>query len=355
MPFFFFFATKRLTYLLCEHTFYTDAFSNRDTYRGFVMKNLKPALEYSSVFLEREEWSEWFTLDLIMGRDPSALPLDLHVPLLLLGIAEEPLLRFIKDLPDSPMLKDGQERLKECGVNVDFFFNIKEPWGFGGVLHPYHRPGYPGILEYAIPIPRIEKDGGECEACEGTATTEGMDCLHCMGTGRGTMLEWDSAACISGTLWILEFVLNRPDKQLLAGVNTERKQLLSLRTSFDKERHFIGATLSGTFSSYLRSFSKRRFPEVEGALKSVYLQMFPSHGKFGDFFYKAEVHENGRLLLDVPGDACGLYVDGTRLDFDETSRPMQLDCHNVDGCHQQLALLSGLAALCGMARKSLYR
>lgn len=316
------------------------------------MKNLKPVPEYSSVFLECEEWPEWFTLDLITGRDPSALPLDLQVPLLLLGIAEEPLLRFAKDLPDSPVLKDGQERLKECGVNANFFLNIKEPWGFGGVLHPYHRPGYGGITEYAIPIPRIEKDGGECEACEGTATIEGMNCLHCMGTGRGTVLERDSAACILGTLWILEAILNRPSKELLVGINTEWRQLLSLRTSFDKERYFIGATLSGSFGDYLRTLSNQNLPKVKEAMKRVYLQMFPGYAKFDDFFYKAVVHQNGQLILDVPGNACGLYVDGRSLSLYEASGPMELDCHNVDGYHQQLALLSGLAALCGMARKS---
>src|SRR3989344_628434 len=256
------------------------------------MSNLAPSSEFASVFLEREEWPEWFTLDLIMGRDPTTLPLDFRVPLLVLGIAEKPLLRFTKDLSNSPVLEDGKERLKEHGVVADFFLNSKEPWGFGGVLHPYHRPGHDKIMEYVIPIPRIEKDGGECESCEGTTMTdEGMQCLFCMGTGRGTTLEWDPAACISATLWVLQDILNRPDKELLVGINTERKQLLSLRTSFDKERYFIGATLSRAHSDYLRSLSKRRFPEVEEALKSVYLQMFPSHGKFGDFFYKAEVHK----------------------------------------------------------------
>ncbi len=308
-----------------------------------------------SVFLENEkEWPEWFALDFVYDLNPTLLPLPFPVPLLILGFAEEPLHRLVEELLKSPILEDCQERLKEHDVKADFSLNIKEPWGFAGVLSPYYRPGREGIIEYAIPIPRIEKDAGECESCHGTAQDDEMDCFHCMGTGMETERDWEAITCIFATLWVLGVLLDRPEKELLAGIDTERKQLLSVRTSFDRERFFISARLSRTFGDYMRSLSNQNLPEMKEAIKSAYLQMYPNYERFGDFDYKAAVHDNGQVILDVPGSACGLYVDGSSSSLYEASGPMRLDCHNVDGYHQELALLSGLAALCGMARKSLY-
>lgn len=309
-----------------------------------------------SVFLEYEgEWPEWFTLDFVHDLDPTVLPLPFPVPLLILGFAEEPLHRFIEELPKYTLLDEYQERLKEHEIKADFSLDIREPWGFGGVLNPYHRPGGHGLVEYAIAIPAIEKDVGECESCGGTAETDDMPCFDCMKTGRKTERDWDAITPIFATLWVLGALLDKPDKKLLAGIKTERKQFVSLGTSFDRERFFIGATFSRTLADYVRSLSNQNLPEVKAAMKDSYLQMFPRHKQFfDDFCYKARVHDNGQLVLDVPGNGCGLYVDPSSRMWDEASGAMKLYCHNVDGYHQELALLSGLAALSGMARKSLY-
>lgn len=306
------------------------------------------------VSLEREDWPEWFTLDFIHGLDPTALPLPLPVPLLILGISEEPLRRLVEKLPEYRILNGCKKLLREYEIEADFHLDISKPWGFRGVLNPYQRPGHDGVIEYCIPIPQIEKDAGECQDCDGTAEDDDMKCFHCMGTGRETTRDWDTLDCISATLCILGTVLEIPDKKLLAGIDTKRKQLLSVQTNFERGRAFIGATLSRPFGDYLRSLSNQRLPEVMEAIKSVYLQMFPGYTRFGDSSFRADVRNNGQLIIDVPGDACGLYVDGFSRSLKEASGPMKLNCHNVDGHHQQLTLLSGLAALSGMARKSLY-
>lgn len=312
--------------------------------------------ESEFVHLGREDVPEWFTLDLIQGVDPTVLPLPLPaVPLLVLGIAEETLHHLIDVLPRCGWIDGCEERLNEYEIATKFLFDASKPWGFRGVLNPYQRPDHAGIIEYAIPIPQIEKDAGECGNCGGAGETDdGWDCFHCNKTGRETVNDWDALDCIAATLFVLGSILEMPDKKWIAGIDTGRKQLLTVRTNFERGRAFIGATLSRTFGDYLRSLSNQELPEVEAAIKSVYLHMFPSYRRFGDHDYRASIRRNGQLILDVPGNACGLYVDGFDQSLRESSGPMKLGCHNVDGHHQQLALFSGLAAFAGMARRDLY-
>jgi len=106
------------------------------------------------VFLEFEDWPEWFTLDFLPATETVA-------PRLLLGIAEGPLRRFVADLlPKYRLFDVYQKRLEECHIQADFSFDVDKPWGFGGVLEPYRQSGRiaEGFLEYAISIPQIEKD-----------------------------------------------------------------------------------------------------------------------------------------------------------------------------------------------------
>lgn len=309
--------------------------------------------EYSSVFLEHEDWPEWFTLDFYRGfgrNDP---------PRLLLGIAKEPLHRFVSELTKAPLLDDLKQGLRDCGAAADFLLDIEKPWGFGGVLEPfvraYERGAHRHFAEYFVAIPRIERDVGECEDCGGTRRNENdYDCIRCMGTGRGTALEWTVVDRIAATLHILGVILDKPDKKMLAGIDTKRKQLLSVTTAFNRSNAYIGAVLSRPLGDHMRSLSEQELPGVKAATMSAYLHMFPRRHRYSDFSFRAGVHSNGQLIIDIPGDACGLYVDGFSSCLHETSGPMELDCHNVDGHHQQLTLLCGLAALIGMARRDLY-
>ncbi|MBI2025681.1 hypothetical protein HYT04_02765 [Candidatus Kaiserbacteria bacterium] len=260
-------------------------------------------------------------------------------------------------MPKAPLLDDIKKVLREYDVEGDFLLDIDKPWGFGGVLEPYRRASRDDghtLIEYAITIPRIEKDVGVCKDCNGTREVDGMECLHCMRTGRETSHEWDVIDRIGATLHVLGIILDKPGKEMLIGIDTKRKQLLSLRTYLGRGNAFIGATLSRSFGDYIRKLSEQHLPEVKAATKSAYQHMFPRRRQFGDYDFRADVHRNGQLIIDVPGDACGLYVDGMSKSLHEVSGPVELDCHNVDGHHQQLTLLCGLATLTSMARMDLY-
>jgi hypothetical protein len=299
--------------------------------------------ELDHVSLEHTDWLEWFYIDFLpaVGKE---VP-----PRLLIGIAEGSLHRLLAFLV--------ADRLKG-DIGEDFLTDIEKPWGYGGVLEPYAKKN--DFEEFAVAIPQVEKDVGRCTSCLGKKK-DGYDdsCIHCNGTGRETKLDWKQIDLVAATLSVLsEMLLDNPDKKLLVGINTKRKQLLSVCFSFGKERHQvrIGATLAAPFGDYLRAHSWREFAEVKEATKAAYVQMFPGRDKqFGDSSFQAAVHDYGQPIINVPGDACGLYVDGFDDCLREPSGPMNLTDHNVDGAHQQITLLCGLAALCNMARRELYR
>lgn len=338
-----------LTFVYFRRNFRTES---EFLYVKHIAKTKEVRMEkLSYVFLEHEDWPEWFSLDFLP-------PTETTVPRLLLGIAEGPLRRFVTDIiPKYRPFEVYKKILEDHHVQAEFSFDVDKPWGFGGVMEPYRQSGRvgEGFLEYAISIPQIEKDVGKCEECGDCGKDEENNwCLYCSGTGRKTVMEWDAADRIAATLCVLGLLLDKPDKNWLAGIETKRKQLLSIQLSWEPGCSYIGAMLAKPFGDCLRLISGRELPMVKEATKSTYLRMFPKYDRFGDYNYRASVRDNGQLIIDVPGDACGLYVDGMSRSLKESSGPMGLDCHNVDGAHQQLALLAGLAALCGMVRKKLY-
>lgn len=308
--------------------------------------------EFGSVRIGYDDWPEWFTLDFLPANADGA------APGLLLGIAEKPLHLFAEKLKIHTVVGHFESILEEeYEINARFLIDMEKPWGFGGVLEPYQGTGPISnrFAEFRINVPQIEKDVGICSYCDGKSEDEhGVECLRCSGTGRETVREWEAIDRISATFGILGLLLDMPDMKWLDDLDPKHRQLLSLRMFFGKGNAVIGAGLSREFSDYLRSRSDQELPEVRAAIKSVYHYMFPGYKKFGDFWFKARIMSHGQLAIDVPGDACGLYVDGMSEGLRNVSRPFELDCHNVDGHHQQLALLSGLAALCGVARKELY-
>ena len=302
--------------------------------------------DLKSVFLEAEDWPEWFTLD--FGVDP---------PRLLIGINEEVLGRLVPLLQKTPILATFSKQLEENGNDSEFLLDPAKPWGFGGVLTPckYQHSDSPDYLAwFSIGVPLVEKDVGVCDDCDGSKEDgEGMNCLRCSGTGRKTVMDWKVAKHIAMTLSSLCFLFQWPDKELVDGLKTNWLQLLSLQTHYEMGCAPLGAILASPFGFYVRSFSNTSLPLVKEAMKNTYLTAFPGYKRFGDYHFDAVIRERGQLSLTVPGDACGLLVDGFDSSLRMRSGYLKLTDHNVDSSIQQLSLVCGLAAFTGMARKAI--
>ena len=76
-----------------------------------------------------------------------------------------------------------------------------------------------------------------------------------------------------------------------------------------------------------------------GPLKAFYNESF-----------KAFVQKEARLIIDCPGDACGIHPDI----YFEGVGGGSFGCHNVDQMFQQLSLLAGLSKVHSMAREAGY-
>ena len=59
--------------------------------------------------------------------------------------------------------------------------------------------------------------------------------------------------------------------------------------------------------------------------------------------------KNGRLIMNCPGDACGIHPENW---YEENDKGYEFNCHNVDSPMQQITLLAGLAALHDEARRA---
>jgi hypothetical protein len=68
--------------------------------------------------------------------------------------------------------------------------------------------------------------------------------------------------------------------------------------------------------------------------------------------FRFEISEKGGLIIDCPGDACGINPSGwSQISPD---RGYKFGCHNVDTPAQQLILLIGLAVLHQEVDKTLH-
>lgn len=299
------------------------------------------------IFLERENHPEWYYLGYVPGSGSNREP-----PRLVLGLEKSALGQFMSMLAKNWLLKECEKLLCQYGVEAEFLSDISKPWGFGGALIPDER--LPNFLEFRINVPRVEKDTGKpCSSCKGEGEDPDLsnECLRCFGTGKETVHDFAELDRVAATLCVLSPLLDKPFKEWMGGVASTSNQLVTITTNFQRGRAFIGAVLSSEFGASLRRRTNVSLPPVEEAIKEAYLHMFPGYKRFSSYSFRAIIRERGQLSIDVPGDACGLYVDGMSHSLRETEGPIDLDCHNVDGHHQQFTLLVGLATLAGIVRK----
>ena len=117
-----------------------------------------------------------------------------------------------------------------------------------------------------------------------------------------------------------------------------------------------GGSLWGDFSSLIINWL-RKTNETHSILSSVRKTAIDAYTKmdgrkpdiFHDYDFRIAL-KNGRLIMDCPGNACGINPDEEWGEKDD--RGYKFSGHNVDNPMQQLTLLAGLAALHDEARKA---
>jgi hypothetical protein len=241
------------------------------------------------------------------------------------------------------------------GLKMEFGFenfigNFDKDFGFDGAFMRKGETG--GFVEFVIPIPKVKKEGGQCNSCGGSGENEELlhgECLTCSGSGKKYAYDWKTAYGISASLNVFFTLASFPEKETQA----EFPQLMTISVATRKGMY--GGSLSGEcsipFAKWAEKFycGERNFaPEVLEAMESSYHHMF-GLSDFDINIFQAYM-SNGFLYTSCPGDACGLHATSQRLQKNEGYK---FSCHNVDTPMQQITLLAGLAALHDKARKEM--
>ncbi len=278
------------------------------------------------------------------------------------GVTPSILIRTRSDLTEmdfGTLARWAEECGRELGINQAplfgtgfFFLPPKEEIGFAPFLTEVRRDN--AYVTYQLAVPRVLTTCGglACDRCGGLGEVEFMGfvetCDDCDGGKLKTVHHWTDALALSLTLTTLSsawFYL--PPKKV---VETGRVQLLSFTTVTERRQN--GGSLGGSFSPSLVRWlvANPDLSSVERAMRETFGHCL---GTSEDgFMSRFRVwNRNGWLILDCPGDACGIhpseqYSDsGVRGGYD-------FSCHNVDSPVQQLTLLAGLAALHDEARRA---
>jgi len=236
---------------------------------------------------------------------------------------------------------------KDFGFDEGIFINL------GGVKN--------GFFEYLIPIPKIKVETGKpCKECEGSGKDlyaqkygmEDRECIYCNGSGKEYFHNWQLAHAVSAGLNIFFRISRYPEKETSAPF----PQLMIVDTIIDTGMH--GGSLGGEFSipltkwlAFLYRGRNMPIPEITQAMKTAYGHIFGGLKHFDDHYFRAYIgSENGGLVADCPGDACGIYPSSWHIDKE---RGYEFSCHNVDNAAQQITLLAGLAALHDKVRREI--
>ena len=240
---------------------------------------------------------------------------------LLLKIREEVFIHFQEFFvrqPETPLIIDMQERFKKDGYPLEAIsMDPKISLGFGNQIRFLSEKK--GFWTYLVPLPKADTD----------------------------------ALQVSATLTLATSLLRSFNMKAM----TESESIQQLTFATNTDIGFYGAPIAGEIGIPLRNFLAQLDREermeakdfIDLAMVRAWKKM---HGKV-NFHEKNKLsfklEKGGFFHLDCPGNACGL---------DPCDYPESLDkgyefCpHNTDTPKQQLALLTGLAAICTLAKKS---
>jgi hypothetical protein len=227
---------------------------------------------------------------------------------------------------NSPMVRSI---MKDIG-NPYFEGNLYKDFGFGGFWKDVSNRGFVGdFLEIIFKIPKY------------TTTT----CFYCDETGECKFHEKNNefsfvrAYNISAS-WV---VLCNFLRVCTTETSCDKAQLMMISPIVKRNMH--GGSLNCLLSKgavdwlSLIQGSDSNIVEVVEAMEKAYSKIFGPY-EYTNTFY-AMVQNEGRLIMQCPGDACDLAPE----EYAMEGKGYQLWPHNIDTPFQQMTFFAGLAAL----------
>jgi hypothetical protein len=248
-------------------------------------------------------------------------------------------------------IKADDPRVIHMGGNQGQFINQPDRWGFEGKLSRTSKT-VDGFHGFHSKLPRIKKYKTDpCHYCDGTGTDEGLDqqCLFCNGEKRESYYDWKEMYALSTSLSLLTDLINHVPPQ--NDTSSVEQQILSFSVYIQERFYPLFGEYSPLLVDWFRRQGERSIDEAVDAMCAAWEVMEgPLHPMDRHSFYANIAYSNGWLNIGCPGDACGLHPshDSIRL-----IGGYEFSCHNMDNPMQQFVLLTGLAAIEMIARKTM--
>ena len=271
-----------------------------------------------------------------------------------------PCIRIFNDvlgnLPGPYHTSAAEHMMKSLNLNPKDFPQYLKPgqyFGFGTGLELIENDGEQTTYRMNLPIIR-KKTKKNCLSCNGKSKSNGHRCFRCDGTGKEDSIDNFPAYALSASVGMFSNLLELTDDFDVHEKNWP-KQILTLNMITEICAHggSLGGSFSPSFINFLKMFQEdREFPQAAQAMTLAYQHMWCAPDPAKERRYeisRIRAYQNlrGNLLLDVPGDACGVHPSPHVGEIDE-GYGVDWTCHNVDTPLQQLTLLTGLAAMCDL-------
>lgn len=227
-----------------------------------------------------------------------------------------------------------------------------ETFGFGNGIRRVGSLNEQTTYQFILPVIHRYTDK-PCQECGGVKNS---DCHYCSGSGKDSIVLWEEAFALSASISLMVSLLEFACEITRPQVPDRKKQILTVHTFTD--RGMNGGSLGGSFSPYFVNFLKSHgedasYDYAAAVMLRAYRHMWqtpiPKKGSldFVEYGIRAGQNLRGNLMLDVPGDACGIHPSPYVHEIPE-GEGVEFTCHNVDSPLQQLTLLTGLAAMCDL-------
>ena len=209
-----------------------------------------------------------------------------------------------------------------------------------------------GFFEMKADVPSLRKESAQpCSLCNGTGKVFDYGvCSFCGGGGKSWCYEWEKAFALSASFTVFFTFSSSSNIQ----TSSNLKQLMTIQTITKRDAQGHGSSLRGEFSAllvnWLRTIEKAETKNLINFLKMATAATFiKMNGRKVDEDSFEVTLRNGRLIINCPGDACGVHPENWH---EINDNGYEFNCHNTDNPMQQIALLAGLAALHDEARKA---
>jgi len=255
---------------------------------------------------------------------------------------------FVEESKNIVPIKAFLKKIQDDHNIGEFLPLSSECFGFEGVIKKKGEDSE-GFFIYEIEIPISKKELPDlCERCEGTGWDKDLNkkCLSCYGKKHKVDYDCRLLAAISASLHVLSLIAETFNKQTSA----KNYQLFTFQTSCGKEmgQFSINGYYGIDFCAWLNSFGapQHQFNDVLAELENVYSYLY---GGEKGLDFQAYIGNKARLIISVPGNACGIFPEDN---YNwRVGEGRKFSSHNMDSPVQQILILVALAILSDMVRE----